>query len=213
MLNVCQNCGEYRSDKTIDPSGPFAICPLCRYKHLFRHLPLVIVCGPSAAGKSTVCNQLVGKIEDVVLLDADILWRPEFNTPDNQYRDFFETWLRLGKNIGQSGRPLVLFNSGAIPENVEPCVERRYFTKIYYLALVCDEETLIQRLKQRPSWRQTSNEKFIQEQLAFNRWFREQSAETTPQIQLLNTTNTPIETTINQVKTWIRNSLNKENGT
>jgi hypothetical protein len=125
MINVCCYCGEYRADKTIDPSGPFAICPLCQHKHRFRQLPLLIISGPSAAGKSTVCQRLLETMKEVVILDSDILWRPEFNTPENNYRDFFETWLRLGKNIVQSGRPLLLLNAGAIPENVEPCYERQ----------------------------------------------------------------------------------------
>jgi hypothetical protein len=150
---------------------------------------------------------LAGTIEEVVILDADILWRPEFNTPDTQYRDFFETWLRLGKNIGQSGRPLLLLNAGATPENVEPCIERRYFSAVHYLALVCDDETLMQRLKQRPSWRKSSEDTFITNQLAFNSWFREQSGQTEPVIQLLDTTDTPIETTVQQVKAWIKEKI------
>ena len=32
MLNVCVNCGIYRADKIIDPSGPYAICPACDHK-------------------------------------------------------------------------------------------------------------------------------------------------------------------------------------
>jgi hypothetical protein len=152
MINVCHNCGQYRADKIIDPKGPFAICPVCQHPHSFRQLPLFVVCGPSGAGKSTVCERLVITVTEVVILDADILWRPEFNKPDDHYRDFFETWLRLGKSIGQSGRPLALFNAGAIPDNIEPCIERRYFGEIHYLALVCDDEVLVERLKQRPGW-------------------------------------------------------------
>lgn len=211
MLNVCYSCQEYRADKIIDPSGPFAICPLCQHKHPFRLLPLLIICGPSAAGKSTICERLAGTIEEVVILDADILWRPEFNTPDTQYRDFFETWLRLGKNIGQSGRPLLLLNAGAVPENVEPCIERRYFSEVHYLALVCSDETLVQRLKQRPSWRKSSNEQFITGQLAFNRWFKERAADAAPKITLVDTSHTSIETTVEQTKRWIITSIGAVN--
>ena len=89
MLNVCFQCKEYRADKLIDPSGPYAICPLCGYRHKFRQLPLLIVSGASGAGKSTVCNTLTGTMEQVVILDNDILWRPEFDRPETGYRDFF----------------------------------------------------------------------------------------------------------------------------
>jgi hypothetical protein len=34
-------------------------------------------------------------------------------------------------------------------------VERRYFGTLHYLALTCEDEVLVERLRQRPSWRQT----------------------------------------------------------
>jgi hypothetical protein len=204
MFNVCYNCGQIRADKVIDPKGPFAICPLCQHRHPFRQLPLLMVCGPSAAGKSTVCQRITGAVEEVIALDADILWRPEFNKPDDHYRDFYETWLRLGKNIAQSGRPLVLFNSGAIPENIEPCIERRYFSEVHYLAFVCQDDVLVTRLKQRPAWRQSHAEQFIEGQRTYNRWLKDQGGKSDSKIQLLDTTNEPVEATVEQAATWIR---------
>lgn len=60
----------------------------------------------------------------------------------------------MAKNISQAGRPIVLFGTGmGVPENIEPCVERRYFSEIHYLALVCDDGVLAQRLRARPAWR------------------------------------------------------------
>jgi len=110
--------------KVIDPSGPAAICPECGFRHSFVQLPLLIVSGASGAGKSTVCHTLIGRLNHVLLLDSDILWRPEFNTPANKYREFFEQWLRMCKNVSQSGRPVVLFGGGAgVPDNIEPCIE------------------------------------------------------------------------------------------
>ena len=173
MMNVCFQCGMYRADKRIDPTGPFAICPECGYKHPFRQLPLLIVSGASGSGKSTVCQQLLGHVTQAVLLDSDILWRPEFNTPETNYREFFETWLRLCKNISQSGRPVVLFGAGmGVPDNIEHCTERRYFSEVHYLAMVCSDETLAERLQQRPAWRGTREPAYIAEHIRFNRWFK-----------------------------------------
>lgn len=143
MVNVCFQCGVYHADKTIDPSGPFAICPECGFNHHFLLLPLFIVSGASGAGKSTVCHALLGRLPNAVLLDSDIIWCPEFNTPEDNYRDFFETWLRVHKNISQAGRPVVLFGAGAgVPDNIEPRIERRYFAFVEHLALVCDDTVL-----------------------------------------------------------------------
>lgn len=207
MHNVCRQCGEYRVDKRIDPAGPVAICPLCQHAHPFRHLPLLVVCGPSGTGKSTICERIAATVQEVVALDADILWRPEFNTPETQYREFFETWLRLAKNIGQSGRPVLLFSAGGIPDNVEPCLERRYFTGVRYLALTCDDSVLADRLQARPLWRRSGDEAFIRGQIDFNRWFRAGAEEAGSGITLLDTTATPIDRTVAQVTAWIRDRV------
>ncbi len=128
MWNTCWQCGLYRVDKAIDPAGPAAICPECGFRHPFLQLPLLLVSGASGSGKSAVCQALLGQLPEAILLDSDILWRPEFDTPANHYRDFFETWLRMARNIGQSGQPVVLFGAGfGVLANLEPCVERRYF--------------------------------------------------------------------------------------
>jgi len=202
MMNVCFQCGMYHADKMIDQTGPFAICPDCGYKHRFQQLPLLIVSGASGTGKTAVCQHLLGQVTRAVLLDSDILWRPEFNTPDTRYQDFFELWLRVCKNISQSGRPVVLFGAGVgMPENIENCVERRYFSKIHYLALVCSDETLSKRLQQRPIWRGTREPAYIEEHIRFNRWFKAYDSQ--PSIKLINTTNAILDETTLQVASWI----------
>lgn len=206
MLNVCQNCGMYRADKIIDLSGPYAICPECGCQHLFLHLPLLIVSGASTAGKTAVCQRLLGQLDQAVLLDSDILWRSEFNSPETHYRDFFETWLRVCKNISQSGRPVVLFGAGVgVPENLEACIERRYFSAIHYLALVCSDKALSARLQQRPDWRGSNEPAFMDAQLRFNQWFK--TYDGVPEIHRLDTTNTPVDETVVRVSQWIQDKI------
>lgn len=82
-------------EKIIAPEGPYALSPECGYQHPFRQLPLLMVSGASGVGKSTICCALVGKISEAVLLDSDMLWRREFDTPENKYREYFEMWLRV----------------------------------------------------------------------------------------------------------------------
>jgi hypothetical protein len=205
MMNVCHNCGEYRADKIIDPNGPAAVCPVCGFRQPFRQLPLLLVSGASGAGKTAIHAWLSGKLPQVVLLDSDILWRPEFDKPEEHYRDYFETWLRLCKNISQSGRPVVLFGAGmGVPENLEPCIERRYFGQLHYLGLVCSDEVLEQRLRARPAWRMSNQPDFIRVHLSFNRWFKENAASVISAIDVLDTTHVPLETTAAQVAGWIK---------
>ena len=205
MFNVCAKCGTYRVDKTIDPAGPFAICPVCGHGHAFVYLPLWVVGGASGSGKSTICNHLTGQLQHVVLLDSDILWRKSFDSPETNYRDFFETWLRICKNIAQSGRPVVLFGAGAgVPENIENCIERRYFSAAHYLALVCTDDALTKRLHARPTWRRSHSSEFIEEQSRFNQWFLNyNNTGLQPVIRLLDTTQISLEETTQEVRSWI----------
>jgi predicted kinase len=202
-MNDCYKCGHYDAAKEIDPTGPYAICPACGYRHPFRRLPLLILCGASGSGKSTVAHHLPRMTQQAVVLDSDILWSAAFDQPETNYRDFYETWLRLAKNIAQAGKPALLVSAGGIPENIEPCVERRYFSTIHYLALVCDDAALAARLRQRPAWRQNSNSPFIATQIEFNRWFKNHAEEQTPPITLLDTTEVTVEQTAVRVVAWI----------
>src|SRR5215472_9131018 len=88
MFNICPECGEYSEEKAIDPSGPFAICSFCGHAQRFERLPLFIVTGASGSGKSTVGLALVRRLRECVVMETDILWRPEFDTPQDGYRTY-----------------------------------------------------------------------------------------------------------------------------
>ncbi len=103
MFNVCPGCGEYSDDKDVIPVPPVAICPHCSYGSPFVMLPLFIVTGASGSGKTTAALKLARQIKDVIVLDQDILWNDSFITPDDNYKSFRNTWLRMCKNINQVG--------------------------------------------------------------------------------------------------------------
>lgn len=217
MFNVCPNCGAYRANKTVVPVNggahpPLrelaqAICPECDHTHTFYRLPLLVVAGASGTGKTEVCRRLAGSMASVVHLEADILWQPVFDTPDDHYRAFGETWLRMAKNIAQSGHPVVLFGAGfGVPENLETCVERRYVGDIHRLALTASAAALEARLRARPAWRGCS-EDFITDQIAFNRWFETTGPTLTHPIDLLDTTSQAVGETVVAVRRWITTKL------
>jgi energy-coupling factor transporter ATP-binding protein EcfA2 len=208
MMNACHKCGAYRVDKIVDHTGPFAVCPECGHRHPFKQLPLLTVSGASGSGKSTICQSLAGTMEEAVILDADILWRDHFNHPENDYREFMELWLRMCKNISQAGKPVVLFGAGTgVPMNIEPCVERRYFSQVHYLALVCDNEILERRLEARPAWRKNHDPRALISEIEFNNWFMEESRRLEWKVELVDTTNHPVEGTTNRVRDWILETL------
>lgn len=207
MFNVCPNCGEYRADKAIAPEGDYAICPDCRFRHKFVRLPLFILTGASGAGKSTVCLGLAARMKQVVVMESDILWRAEFDQPETNYREYREAWLRVCKNISQAGRPVVLCGAG-VPAQFEQCIERRYFSELHYLALICDAQMLASRLRGRPSSRASSDDEFIKGQVVFNRWLLNNAQKTEPRMTLLDTSELTVDETVEKVERWVRSFLN-----
>ena len=228
MFNVCPNCGLYRVDKTVSEpeayaratgaecqedrhrrlSTVLAACPPCGHLHTFLRLPLLLVGGASATGKSAILRELTGRFTAAVLLESDLLWMKEFEDPTNGYRRFSETWLRMAKNINQSGRPAVLFGAGlAVPANIEQCVERRYFSQTHYLALVCDEEALRRRLLARPAWRKSNEPEQLKAQIDFNRWLQAEGPKQTPQVTILDTTDASVADSARAVREWMDRAL------
>ena len=204
MFNVCPRCGQYRADKVIDARGPTAVCPLCGYAHPFLQLPLFVLSGASGAGKTTVGLLLVRLLPECVVLDSDILWGAVPATADaNGFRN---TWLRVAKNVGQAGWPVVLVGT-ALPDEFETCVERRYFRDVHYLALVCDDALLAQRLQRRPAWRGSAKPEVMARMAAFNAFLRAHGPSLQPPIDLVDTSGTTIEESAHAVVLWIRARL------
>lgn len=205
MFNVCPICGEYSVEKTIQPlegDRALAICPRCGGATPFLRLPLFMISGASGTGKSTLALRMAQADSSCVHLEGDILWRPEFNCPENDYRDYREVWLRMAKNINQGGKPVAWYGS-IVPFQIEPCLERRYFSKLYYLALVCQPEILAERLRSRPGWRASGSKEFVGGMLAFNQWFIDHAGEGDPPLEVLDTTRATVEDTVRAVQVWI----------
>lgn len=163
-------------------------------------LPHFVVTGPSSAGKSTVARSLPPLLPECVVLDRDLWWREEFQGPE-----FFEFSLRLCSHVSQSGRPVV--QCGALlPENLEPCVERRSFTVIHYLALVCDDAVLERRLRARfPAMDKL--EEYVAYHLDFNRYLKANAATLSPPVVLLDTSTLGEEATLASVRDWVRGRM------
>jgi len=202
MFNVCPGCGEYDVDKIIVPEGPYAVCPRCEYQHKFIRLPLFVLSGASGVGKTATCLALAAGTRPFVVMESDILWRDEYNHPETNYRDYRETWLRVCKNISQAGKPVILCGV-AVPAQFEQCVERRYFSEVHYLALVCADEVLASRLRSRPPWRGTAGEEQMKKQIAFNRWLKDNAPSTEPPMSLLDTTEITVDQTAEEVMRWV----------
>src|SRR5215218_9732602 len=134
MLNVCTACGLSHVEPESGEGGVL-VCSACgERRRELKKLPLLLVGGPAGAGKSTAGALLLGELTEAVLIEADLLWRKEFNTPEDGYNSYSRLWLRLAAHISQSGKPVVLFGAGfAVPHNTQTLPERRLFSEIHYL--------------------------------------------------------------------------------
>lgn len=208
MINTCPQCGLYREDKSVDVQGQFVTCPECGHQHPFKILPLFIIGGPSGAGKSTVLLELLSRQLPVIALEGDQLWALIFSSCEEGHPDFHDTWLRLAKNVNQSGKPCALFSAGAvIPSNIEPRVERRYFSAVHYLAIVADDQTLRDRLLHRPDWRGTDSEEFIAHQVDFSRWLQTSQEAADYGITVVDTTSASVSETADEIEKWFERCL------
>jgi 2-phosphoglycerate kinase len=206
MFNVCPDCGDYSADRAIELEGVYAICRNCGFRHQFLRLPLFILTGASGVGKSTVCLKLAAWMKDVVVMESDILHAGS-DQPETNYREYRETWLRVCKNISQAGKPVVLCGIGD-PDQFEQCIERRYFSELHYLALICDAQIHASRLQNRPALNGFSKDEFTKEQVKFNRWLMDNAQLTDPPMSLLDTSKLTVDETVEEVAQWIRNLIN-----
>jgi shikimate kinase len=207
MFNVCPKCGAYGADKMIVPEGAYAVCPNCSYRHKFIRLPLFVLTGASGVGKTTTGLALSSKTKDLVVMESDILLRDEFNDPASDYREYREMWLRVCKNISQAGKPVILCGVG-LPAQFEQCIERRYFSDIFYLALVCDDGVLVSHLRKDRAGRRPSTEEEIKGSVDFNGWLKNNAQNTDPPMALLETSNLTVDECAEAVLGWVSRCRN-----
>lgn len=208
MNRFCPECGTYTVEKEVRSDVPAVACPDCGREEPFARLPLLVVGGASGVGKSTVRRELLGEVDDTVILDVDELWEPAFNDIEESF-DYNTYYLRQCKQIAQSGQPVTIFGAElGMPGTVEESVQRRYFSEVHYLALICDEDVQAERLAARSNWAVDERRwTEIDEQLALNRWYRRRGRNTTSPIKTVDGTDRTVTDVATEVRTWIENTL------
>lgn len=199
MLDRCWGCDAERPAKDVRPTGSgsaVAVCPGCGHEHSFRYVPLPVVSGAAGTGKTTVQRALAGELDGWVLLEYDDVWDDAMTFEDDvAYDDYC---LKLCRDVAQSGVAVAFFGTApGVPDNVEPCVRRRYFADVHYLALTCEPAEQRRRLGAR-----TKQIDAVDDQVEFNRWFREHGDE--QGIDCLDTTDVDPRETAAAVAAWLR---------
>lgn len=135
---------------------------------------LIVLCSACGVGKSTIIEELLknNNLKNYICTEADKLgincW--DYVNNDNE-RNFYEDCLI--KVVKISGNKNILFAACMNPLD--------YFSKVktpkevnqtYFIALTCSNEEIKKRLLARPEERMCGSEEFIQSQIEYNNWFK-----------------------------------------
>ena len=203
MLHVCPRCGRYAPELSFSPDS--VRCPFCGEETPIRRYPLFLITGASCAGKSTVTRELYLHDSRVAAIESDILWDERWREMGDNFRAYRAMWLRLCQNISHAGKPVVLCGC-CDPSQFAGQPEAGFFTGLHYLAVVCRDEILRERMDRRG----VSSPAAREGNAAYNRWFYENHHKTSPAITLLDTSDLSPKQAAAAAGLWIGEILQKE---
>lgn len=163
--------------------------------------PLLVVTGASGSGKTAIVPRLRGNLSDCVVFDKDLLWGR-----CGDWNQFYNNWLRIAYTIAQGGR-FTLIAGIIMPWDFDTCEDRNLIGTIHYLNLHCSDDVREQRLRARPSWRQSTNDWFIEEHKRVARQLLEIGASVDPPMQIIDTTHLSVAKTAAAAVRWAKTVL------
>lgn len=207
MIGICPKCGNYEWDKLISEDKNRITCPKCRHEWGFKAMPLFILTGCSGVGKTTTAQELQQRDINFIVMDSDYLFNLMPHETEEDYKNLSEQIMSLSRNIMQGGKPLLWTKAGAL-EYFEDAYNRRFFTNIHYLALVCDSKDLEMRMRE---GRGIASDDWIQGSIDYNRWFMEngilEDGKTRQQIETFNITAKSVSEVADYVIEWVNGKL------
>jgi|GEM_PF-975997 Archaeal adenylate kinase len=169
FIGVCPKCGKFDTKKSVETHEniSYSICEECGNSHEFNRLPLFVVIGSSGSGKTSVCLEMSKITQDFICLDGDIFLAMSAATNGN-WDDFRYLVMEICANISQYGKPVALFHSG-MPDDYTNNKMAKFFDKIVTIGIYADENVIVERLSNRPKWRQSSSTEFIERMIGYNK--------------------------------------------
>lgn len=166
---MCPSCRNVAIDKPVRPvdgeDRAVAECPDCDHEFEFPYLPLAVLEGAPAVGKSTTAGHLGDRPSRTIYegdLHIDL-------TADRPWAPICDLDFRVCTTLHPAGQR-ALFVGGVHPHDLADSPETRYSSRIDRCALVCDDDEYRARFGRRPA----VDEEAVEEFLEGNRWYREQ---------------------------------------
>lgn len=122
---------------------------------------------------------------------------------DEDYKNWVEQILSLSKNVMQGGKPLLWTIAGAL-DYFDNTYNRRFFTEIHYLALVCNSEDLEKRMRE---GRHITDSNWINSSIDYNHWFIEKGTVSNQKIDTYDITGKSVSEVADYVTQWIEARL------
>lgn len=194
MPLVCPKCGAYALNN-IERSLNNTTCSACGQSTSANIFPLFIVTGASGSGKSTIVAELRCQLPECVIFDSDLLW--------GRTNEYHNTWLLITYSIAQGGRHTIICGT-LMPGDLDACEDRGLVGTIHFLNLHCSDEVREQRLRARPSWRQSSSDAFIEEHRRFAHWLLNNAAIVyDPAMSVVDTSNASVAEVAAAIAQWV----------
>lgn len=199
MIGICPKCGNYEWDKQISEDKKHIICSGCGHEWNFKAMPLFILTGCSGVGKTTTAQELMQRDTDFIVMDADFLYNIMPHETEEDYKNWVEQIMSLSKNIMQGGKPILWTIAGAL-DKFEDTYNRRFFTDIHYLALVCNPMDLEKRMREE---RHITDLSWINSSIDYNNWFMETGIVSNQKIDTYDITGKSVSDVADYVTYWV----------
>lgn len=203
MVGICPKCGSWEWDKQVIEDKNRIECQQCGHQWKFKSMPLFVLTGCSGVGKTTTAQELLQRDTNFIVMDADFFYNLLPHDTNEDYRNWVEQILSLSKNVMQGGKPLLWTMAGAL-ENFEIAYNRRFFTEIYFLALVCDSESLEKRMRE---GRHIMDPNWIKGSVDYNRWFVENGTVSNKRVDTYDITGKTVSEVADYVAQWVEERI------
>lgn len=204
MIAICPTCRNHNWDKAVN--GNTILCPKCGTTWKFQKLPLFILTGCSGIGKTTTAGVLQRECKDFIVLDADMFYNIMPHETEADYYAQIEEMESLTKNISQYGYPILWTMAGNI-DKINNTYHRRFFEKVYVMALVSSEKDVRERMEK---GRGITDPNWIQSSVDYNQYFLTHKSIGDMPFETIDTEGKSVEEVAEDVRLWMLSCLNKE---